>query len=155
MTSKIEQLIRKTLNCAFPKDKVIYNWRPDFLKNPLTGRNLELDIYYPELNLAFEINGVYHLTICGKTRDSFKKKKCEEEHINLFAITNPKEIIKIIEQLKLFYPEIVPLSLESIIEINKYCKRKNKDIERLKNRFTMVNKKTKKKKFKKKFRKIF
>lgn len=34
--------------------------RPDFLKNPKTGRNLELDGYCEELKLAFEYDGEFH-----------------------------------------------------------------------------------------------
>jgi len=34
--------------------------RPDFLKNPVTKENLELDIYNEELKLAVEYNGAQH-----------------------------------------------------------------------------------------------
>ena len=34
--------------------------RPDFLKNPETNRNLELDMYCEEMNVAFEYNGCQH-----------------------------------------------------------------------------------------------
>jgi hypothetical protein len=153
MLSQIESLIRTTLNYVFPNEKVIYNWRPDILKNPQTGRNLEIDIYYPDLNLAFEVNGIYHLTVCGRTRDSIKKKRCAENHINLFAITGAKEILKIIEQLKLFYPESLPVPSEGINAIKKYSSLKNKTMERLRARFTKKPKAKKKKKFK--FKKIY
>lgn len=36
--------------------------RPDFLKNPESGRNLELDWWCPELKLALEHNGEQHYT---------------------------------------------------------------------------------------------
>jgi hypothetical protein len=147
MLSKIEKLIRDTLNYVFPNEKVIYNWRPDILKNPQTGRNLEIDIYYPELNLAFEVNGIYHLTICGRTRDFIKKKRCAENHINLFAITSAKEILKIIEQLKLFYPESLPVPIEGINAIKKYSSLKNKTMEKLRAKFTKKPKVKKKIKY--------
>ena len=55
-----EKLCRELLEMWFFENKVLYNYRPDWLKNPLTGKNLELDIYYPELKLAVEFNGMQH-----------------------------------------------------------------------------------------------
>ena len=40
--------------------KVYNNIRPDFLKNPETGRNLEFDIYDPITKIAIEYNGIQH-----------------------------------------------------------------------------------------------
>jgi len=34
--------------------------RPDWLKNPKTGRNLEIDIYFPKHKIAVEYNGKQH-----------------------------------------------------------------------------------------------
>jgi hypothetical protein len=34
--------------------------RPDWLKNPLTGRNMEIDHYNEELHLGIEYNGKQH-----------------------------------------------------------------------------------------------
>jgi hypothetical protein len=72
--------------------------RPDFLKYPKTGRNLELDMYNKELNLAFEYQGLQHRKFtpffhsCYKDftnqleRDEFKKNKCKELGIRLIEI---------------------------------------------------------------------
>lgn len=35
----------------------VYNLRPDWLKNPSTGNNFELDIYIPSLRIAVEFDG--------------------------------------------------------------------------------------------------
>lgn len=40
--------------------KIIVGYRPDFLKNPKTGRCLEIDAYYPDLRLGIEYNGIQH-----------------------------------------------------------------------------------------------
>lgn len=72
--------------------------RPDFLKNPATGRNLELDGYCEELKSAFEYQGSqhykypnrYHKTIdefhAQVARDEFKVQRCKEEGVNLVVI---------------------------------------------------------------------
>nr|WNL49793.1 transmembrane domain containing protein [Marseillevirus sp.] len=44
--------------------------RPDFLKNPKTGRNLELDCYNSNLKLALEYDGIQH----AKYNKFFHKK---------------------------------------------------------------------------------
>ena len=72
--------------------------RPSFLKNPDTGRNLELDGYNNDLRLAFEYNGHQHLEFPNTfhrtfedfqrqvKRDQFKKLRCEELGIVLVTI---------------------------------------------------------------------
>jgi hypothetical protein len=68
--------------------------RPDFLKYPLTGHNLELDGYNAELAIAFEYNGSQHYqypNVFHKSeeefeqqiqKDDFKRKACDEQGIN-------------------------------------------------------------------------
>ena len=56
--------IGEKLSCKifeeFIKRKAILHQRPDWLKNPLTGRNLEIDIYDPKTNIGIEYNGAQH-----------------------------------------------------------------------------------------------
>jgi hypothetical protein len=72
--------------------------RPDFLKNPKTGYNLELDGYNENLKLAFEYNGIQHYKFekyfhdtedafkIQREHDEFKYKKCVELGITLISI---------------------------------------------------------------------
>ena len=72
--------------------------RPDFLKNPVTGRNLELDMYNKELALAFEYNGIQHYKFTPffhksykdfrrqQLHDAYKKKVCDRMGIRLISI---------------------------------------------------------------------
>lgn len=73
--------------------------RPDWLKNPATGRNLELDGYCEELKLAFEYQGRQHTsedTEFGSDytnqveRDEYKVQKCLEHGITLMLIHQPR-----------------------------------------------------------------
>jgi hypothetical protein len=79
--------------------------RPEWLKNPVTGRNLELDGYNPNIKtlkgvgLAFEYDGEQHAKynehfhrsgpdefIYQTTKDDFKNFKCKERGVLLIRI---------------------------------------------------------------------
>lgn len=74
--------------------------RPDWLKNPETNRNLELDGYCEALKVAFEFQGRQHFSndtqYAGDyekqlVRDNFKKEKCLELGIQLLVIEQPRQ----------------------------------------------------------------
>ena len=74
--------------------------RPDFLRNPVTGGdfNLELDCYNPELKLAVEYNGIQHYKYTPyfhrnyehftnqKYRDDMKRRMCKENGVYLIEV---------------------------------------------------------------------
>lgn len=92
--TKIESLVRRYFRHLFPNNKVVYNIRPKWLLNVNTGKNLELDIYYPELKLAIEANGFIHkVSDAQKERDRLKKGLCEEMGIFLLSVSKPKELL--------------------------------------------------------------
>jgi len=75
------------------------NIRPNFLKNPITGHNLELDIFDPETNIAIEYNGIQHYEYVKHwhkndpekykkqlERDIIKRKLCYENGIILIIV---------------------------------------------------------------------
>lgn len=96
MTSKAETLCRelaeKITGVKFDK------CRPDILKNPETGHNLELDMYNEVLKIAIEYNGEQHYKYPSffiKTeaafiqqirRDDYKKKMCKYVGIRLITV---------------------------------------------------------------------
>lgn len=103
--SKGETLCRELAQKIFgkPFEKI----RPDFLKNDVTGKNLELDIFNQELMLAIEFNGRQHYEyipffhknkhdfLTQRYRDEMKKVKCKENGIRLIEVrydTKPTDI---------------------------------------------------------------
>lgn len=107
------------ITCTFLSEyfnKPFESIRPDWLANPETGRNLELDCYNEELSLAAEYNGEQHYRwpnftnqtkeefLAQLRRDKHKKKICEQRNIKLIIVpyTVKREKIKefILEQLK-------------------------------------------------------
>jgi len=72
--------------------------RPSFLKNPETGRNLEIDCYNDHLKLGVEYNGIQHYVypnFTGQTydqfisqvrRDEFKVRACDEHGVYLITV---------------------------------------------------------------------
>lgn len=95
-TSRGERLCREYIenhyNRPFP------NCRPDFLRNPETGQNLELDCYNEELGIAIEYSGQQHYVypnglhrtrddfLRQLRRDKFKVKCCEKNGVYLIRV---------------------------------------------------------------------
>lgn len=98
--SKPEKICRRTLEKIYKKK--FSRIRPDWLRNPKTGRNLEIDCYNDELKIGLEYNGVQHYKWPNFTkmsrqqfldqvdRDHFKINKCDE--MGVYLITVPYNI---------------------------------------------------------------
>ncbi len=95
--SKGEMECQKALQDLYPRyqfEKV----RPPFLRNPRTGRNLELDFYCPELRLAVEFQGRQHYVYDKHfhksqedfyeqlERDRIKQELCTQHGIRLITV---------------------------------------------------------------------
>lgn len=84
--SKLEKWIEEQLNIVYPHISIEYN-KKDAI-------NSELDIYIPSLNIAFELNGIFHYEpIYGlnklekiKLNDISKTKECHDRKIDLCII---------------------------------------------------------------------
>lgn len=100
--SKGEKMVRDILETSiFPGDSFA-KVRPDWLKNPETGRNLELDCYNAKHRLAVEVNGVQHYKyspamhgpgVAGaekfaaqKRRDATKRSLCAKRGVRLIVL---------------------------------------------------------------------
>ena len=98
---KNETRCREILENIF-KPHLFPSVRPSFLKNPKTGRNLEIDCYNSNLRIGLEYQGIqhrkytkwYHRSVNDfrnqVDRDNYKKKKLNDE--NIFMIYVPDTI---------------------------------------------------------------
>ena len=94
--NKTENYCRKIFERLFQKS--FAKIRPDWLKNPVTGKNLELDGYCEEVKVAMEANGIQHYKIVKyfhKTKndldkqqvnDRIKVEECKKRNIDLIII---------------------------------------------------------------------
>lgn len=95
--SRGEQACREYMESRFgvPFPKT----RPDFLRNPVTGENLELDVYNHDLKIGVEYNGQQHYEFNNhfhrssndrfqnqQYRDLIKKQLCEQNNIQLVVV---------------------------------------------------------------------
>ena len=100
------RVLQQVFKRQFNKD------RPDFLRNPVTGGNfnLELDCFDKEMKLAVEYNGVQHYKyvpffhnnkeafLNQKYRDQMKRQMCKENGVTLIEVPH---IVKV-ENIKDF-----------------------------------------------------
>ena len=90
--AECRRVLEKIFNVPFP------NIRPNFMKNTVTGENLELDMYNHDLKLACEYNGQQHYKFNKwmhknssnfqnqKYRDIMKRNLCQQYGINLIEV---------------------------------------------------------------------
>lgn len=108
--SKLERWIETNLTELFPNLTIEYN------KKTIGA---ELDVYIPSLNLAFELNGIFHYEpIFGnnklnqiKTNDKFKSELCYNHQIDLCIIDTSNQ--------KYFKPKSSKVYLDIIFNIIK------------------------------------
>ncbi len=79
-------------------EPVLFNHRPDWLRGQ-RGKNLELDVFYPSLRMAFEYNGWQHNVVseargvrkgeveAQMQRDRLKAKLCAMNRVSLYLVT--------------------------------------------------------------------
>ncbi len=95
---KGEYISKAWLSILVATDDYVDNARPSFLKNPQTGEPLELDRWYPRLNVGFEYQGPQHFGPTKvypgqdefnktRTRDLLKLALCKENGIDLIYVT--------------------------------------------------------------------
>lgn len=93
--------------------------RPNFLKNPETGHNLEIDCYNPEIKIGVEYNGIQHYVwpnYTGNTkeefiqqirRDKYKVETCDKNGVYLITVPYNVPHNLIPDYIKHYLPENV------------------------------------------------
>jgi hypothetical protein len=96
-TSKGEDIMIEVVEDIL-QQKIQRNIRPDFLRNPETGKSLEIDCYHEEYKLAIEYNGIQHYKFPSAYhksekefydqlyRDRLKKKLCDDAGVYLLPV---------------------------------------------------------------------
>ena len=97
ISNKGEEIVSDVLE-EILESPVQRNIRPDFLRNPETGKNMEMDCYNEEYAIAVEYNGIQHYkfpSVFYKSekeftdqvyRDRLKRKLCDENGIYLISV---------------------------------------------------------------------
>lgn len=125
-TSKEEEAVRLQIVERFPSLELIHG-RYGIIRRPGSGGLLQLDFYFPELNLAVEYNGIYHHDKAAYlqdlkdatefSREALKDRLCREESINLIHIWSDdwkKNIPESFENLAKEINAAIKLSEESL-----------------------------------------
>jgi hypothetical protein len=88
-----ERQLITALQELLPEHSVVMNYRHPKLVHSVSSRAMELDIYYPELNLAFEYQGGGHFHAYHKgsfrqqlRRDKEKGEACKRQNITLVSV---------------------------------------------------------------------
>lgn len=76
---KGEFIMGSLLNATLFLEDKMDNARPEFLKNPVTGENLEYDIFSPTTRNAWEFQGFQHF---GPTEAFPSKEKAKQQQLN-------------------------------------------------------------------------
>ncbi len=92
----------------------------DIIKNPKTGRNLELDLYCPSIKIACEYNGRQHYEVVPRFhkngqadldyqqwKDNFKVDMCDAAGIYLITVPYNVPINKINDFIHYYLPDCV------------------------------------------------
>jgi hypothetical protein len=98
-TSRTEAVARALFAHYLPFLKPRYNLRPDWLRWPVTGNRLELDISWPDIQQACEIDGIQHGRFIAsmhrdfaaferqQARDLWKLEECRRRGITVHKLT--------------------------------------------------------------------
>lgn len=87
--SLCEDLFERSLKIVLSsKVQIKRNYRPDWLKNPKTGYNLEYDFFISKYNIAFEIQGPHHYENKDQIeRDKFKRIASNKNNVILMFLS--------------------------------------------------------------------
>lgn len=123
-----ETVLKKELTLVYWKQNVIFNYRPDFLRNPKTWKNLEIDIYVKNYYWV-EFQWWQHYTDKNQIfRDELKLKLCKQNWLKLYRVT--------LKWLKSFLKKVYKdWNYQNQIHINQVFKEIDKYLENVQKKF--------------------
>jgi hypothetical protein len=95
--SKEELKVRAGVESLFSGFHILYNWRPDFLRNKKTGKNLEYDIYIGKFHMAIEYQGAVHFKRISRYANDPDKSKYNDLLKHTLSLSNHKKDLSIVE----------------------------------------------------------
>lgn len=117
-TSKIQRATRERVLLLLKGFDLIENHRPDWLRNPKTGRRLEIDLYLPEVKVGIEVQGEQHFRFipglhstqadfeAQQERDRVKKVICQQQGVFLYEVIKIGDIDGLIENIHEHHPDL-------------------------------------------------
>lgn len=94
--SKQEDKLYEAIRAFYPNE-IERNCRPDFLKNRKTGKNLEIDIYLPEIRVGFEYQGAVHFQDIDRYKNDSDKSR--QHDLVKYAMTSKSSSKKVIVEV--------------------------------------------------------
>lgn len=128
--SHLQDTVKHKLQLLFSGFNVSENYRPDWLQNPVTGKNLELDFWIPEHRVGIEVQGRQHyefVSVFHETeddllkqieRDKLKKKMCSELGVTLIEVSTAEDVNEMIYHLQIISNELSMKLLKKLTTIN-------------------------------------
>jgi very-short-patch-repair endonuclease len=93
--TKAEQIVYDLLRSKYLASEIQVNYRPEWLKNPSTGHNLELDFYIASEKVAYEVQGTSHTLLPDQQkRDEVKRELCKVAGVRLIEVPATRQGLK-------------------------------------------------------------
>lgn len=87
MSSKQQDLFQLKIKEYFGDIRMLKDYRPYWLKNPKTNKNLEIDIYIPRFKIGFEYQGYHHFEKDDqKYRDELKRELAKKRKVYIIEV---------------------------------------------------------------------
>lgn len=82
---KVVKLLRDMFGDEFRYSR---NVRPNMIKNPITGKNLEVDIWIKQWKIAIEVNGhtSHYVDSYQRTKDKIKRQKLKKRGFTIITL---------------------------------------------------------------------
>lgn len=152
-TSKLQYVTTQHIRQLFAGLLIKYNYRPDWLVNPVTERKLEIDIYVYDLKIGIEVQDGQHTKYtpffhkgeddfkAQVQRDEIKRHMLKEYGVRLYEIYKRADIEQMLDDMKSYNAELSHLVRDRntsytglqnyMYEYGEELKKRNRDTKRI------------------------